>query len=381
MNNLSISFTWLSSLLIGLFAIILGACSTTSFRNNINKATPQAQKMKINVLSYGEFFGGLVFSKDNNQICLWESEQYFNDYSPDKWVIFSTHDGKYVTSWANELKQSEELLQNFPFLEPVVKWAHCFTNETTYINPTAYILDKTSTYAVRANPNNSPAPNVELLRLGETPSVIWGSEVNNSHHVRQFAFLNNEKQILAACSGITGYILETKSGEILSSFNYGPIDTPEKIKARKRRFALWVNGDDFNFNFDGKNLSIDPFNRYLAVSGWYDRRVRIISLSNFSMLHEFNADENPFWPFGGQWEVRDLHFSPSGNYLIVESAHDGRLSLGRRITEIIDTKNWKIVKKITNSGIYSVTLSSDDRQMAFIQNNVLVIQPFILPKK
>jgi hypothetical protein len=119
--------------------------------------------------------------------------------------------------------------------------------------------------------------------------------------------------------------------------------------------------------------------RSIAVGAWKDRRVRVISLRDFSIIHELNTNENPYWPFGGAWRIADVNFSPSGNYLIIESLHSGRLKEGQRITEIIDVKNWDVVRKLNDveTDVHSVTLSTDDKKIAFIQNNPIKIISFV----
>ena len=75
--------------------------------------------------------------------------------------------------------------------------------------------------------------------------------------------------------------------------------------------------------------------------------------------------------------MNELEFSLSRNYLIAESVHGGRLARGRRVIEVFDVKNWKVVKKFDGMDTHSIAFSSDDTQIAYIENNTLKIVPFV----
>ena len=316
-----------------------------------------------------------MFSSGSTQICLWWARSYKNTSSPDNWVVISATNAAFITSSAHNVVGTEQITRDFPFLVPTLLWRDCFTNTT------AYAVDDTRQYALRAFNAPDKTSIVEMLRLRDGADTMWKTTLPKFHDVDLLVF--NGGSIFALKSGMTGYILDFGTGEILSSFTYGAEETKQELRSRRLRYNPFADFDD-DLSFTAYSFAVDPSVRYLAAGGFNDRRLRIISLENFSMLREFHANENPYWPFGGEWMMRRLHFSPSGNYLIAQSDHEGRLSSGRRVIEIIDVKNWEVVKEIKSSGntdIHSLALSPDDTQMAYIHNNVLKIVPFVPQKR
>ena len=402
-------------MLAGLFFCVIVSYVLMSERQDV---VSHLEGMEIGLSTFGDFARNkvaprLAFSKDGSLICMWDKRAYpgnISDCIPDKWIVFSVKDGDFITASSNQVWQgwfphiiytvpstnkmsdTEELLRNFPFLTPDVKWGSCFTNVT------AYTIQDATQLALRAHPPPKYTtyeeylrvfPVVAMFRLGEEADVLWETKLNGASRnrdVKQLAFLNvpdsAEQRILAVCEDQSGYVLKQETGEILSSFTYGHIETEREARWRMRRFALFGRADPSYYEFSAHVFALDPSLRYLAAArGLFDRRLRIISLTDFSAVHEFYANENPHRPRGGNWKMNNLAFSPSGNYLIAESAHGGRLARGRCITEVIDVKSWQVVQKIDDINTHAVAISPDDTQMAYIQNHVLKIVPFVPLKR
>jgi len=394
-----------------IFVFLFTTC-LLSCQGSKNVMSTANTKLEIPLSQYGDFSRGaksahLVFSGDSKQICLWWSQGLVNFSSPAHWIVFSTTNADLLASSADDAVEMRQLLRDFPFLAPTVRWGDCFTNAT------AYYVNEDARHALRASPNISfahtpegarrlspgalPGDNlikrfsfdilslrlpsiVAMIHLGEDKKVIWSANIFDENRVVKFGLLgsseNVEKRILALCEGKTGYVLNYDTGDILATFTYGPIETEQELLKRKRRFTPLRSKQNFSFEFDANRITLDPHLRFIGVGCRNDRRVRVISLQDFSVVHEFHADENPYWPPGGSWKTVDVRFSPSGNYLIIESLHGGRLASGKRVTEVIDMKSWNVIKEIHDLNTHSIAISSDDNYMAYIQNNIMKILPF-----
>jgi len=177
--------------------------------------------------------------------------------------------------------------------------------------------------------------------------------------------------------GNYGLILDLNTGAVRSDLTYGAITTDAQAIQRKRKFGLKYSDDDPSLRFSANALAIDEERLILAAGAAHDRRVRIISLAPpFSMICEFNDEDNPQNPPGGSWRVHRLNFAASGKYLIAEYFFAGRGTTSiMRETEIIDTRQWRVVKEICSHKIHSVALSPDGEEIAFIQDNLLYIGP------
>ena len=408
--------------LLGLLSCAaVSSCTLAGSRNEPAAASPGRQGAEIQLSQYGDFSPGtvgasLTFSPDGDLICLWRREIVIqgsnssNNNFPEIWIVFSVKDGDLVAAspkqrWiegsqtvyavppASKMDSTEQLTGNFPFLAPNMKWRTCFNNATagaiqdgTRLALRAY-PPRYEKYATRAEERRLAVPKVEMFRLDETQDVLW--ETTKLEHARygtfeRLAFLDSpdssEKRILAACWGQNGYILKQETGEILSSFTYGHIETEREARRRMRRFAPLAEfrgGVPSDYAFRSRVFALAPSLRHLAAGGSNDRRLRVISLKDFSTVHESHANENPTWPWGGFWRMQELEFSLSGNYLIAESTHGGRLARGRRVIEVFDVKNWKVVQKFDGMDTHAIALSPDDTQIAYIQNNILKIAPFV----
>ena len=354
------------------------------------------KKTEIRLSQYGNFsrsntMARLVFSQDGNQVCLWESK-LTSDWNPSKWIVFSVKNGVFLTSSTNGTGKTEQPLLNFPFLTLNIRWGNYFTNTT------AYAIQEGTQLALRAHPRPKEkyatleeeerlsVPTVVMFRLGREPDILWKTKLTEATHssIYCLAFLDSpnsvEKCVLAVCSHKTGYVLNQDTGKLLSSFTYGDTE-PEKKTGWGSPFGRRDTNREI-YGFTSTVFALDPSLRYLAVGGFFDRRLRIISLKDFSMVCEFHTNETPFWPWDGIWRMYNLDFSPSGKYLIAESMYGGRSVLRhRRVTEVIDVKNWKVIQKFDDMNTYSVAISPDDTQIAYIQNNVLKIVPFVPQKR
>jgi len=374
-----------STIILGLFCCLSGCRSVQCERVTVNNRKHRPDTTEIALSQYGDLPNPEdqtihpVFSSDSTKICLWWAQSYKNLSSPDSWVVISATNAAFITSSDSNAVRTEQILRDFPFLAPTLQWG------TFFANATAYAVDNSSQCALRAFSNLDrhrllPAT-VEMHNLRDSGGVVWKTTLPSTRDVKRLLF--RDESIIVLSGGMTGYILDFGTGEILSSFTYGTKETKQELRSRRLRYNPFADFDD-DLSFTTCSFAVDPSVRYLAAGGFNDRRLRIISLEDFSMLREFHSDENPYWPFGGEWEMSRLEFSSSGNFLIAESMHEGRLSRGQQITEIIDIENWKIVKEIKSSGntdIHSLALSPDDTQMAYIHNNVLKIVPFVPQKR
>jgi hypothetical protein len=210
--------------------------------------------------------------------------------------------------------------------------------------------------------------------------VDWSKEIQSFLSVARLALLRSPAgtNILVAFEGTDGFLLDLNTGAVLSKFTYGPITSDAEAIRRKRKFRLRYSDSDPALKFSAFIVAVSPEKRLLAAGGFFDRRVRIVSLvAPFPMIRQFREEENPLSPPGGSWRVYGLEFVASGKYLVVESDFAGRgTPLQLRETEIIETEGWRTVWKVNKLDLHSVTLSPDGKKVAFIDDNVLKILPF-----
>jgi len=225
-----------------------------------------------------------------------------------------------------------------------------------------------------------------MVKLGvEHSPLVWSKEAESFHSVARLAFLPSPggTNILVAFGGTDALLLDVNTGAVLSIFTYGPMTSDAEAIRRKRKFRLPYSEGDPALYFGARVVGVSAEKRLLAAGGFFDRRVRVVSLdAPFPMIRQFHEEENPCSPPGGIWIVDSLEFAAAGKFLVVESDFGGRGTLLQmHETEIIETQRWRTVWKANKLDLHSVTLSPDGEKIAFIEDNVLKIAPFAVKNK
>jgi hypothetical protein len=343
--------------------------------------------------AYGDFrrsvcSARIEFSPQGDQVCVWYPNpklEYGADV-PYCWLILKTTGG-FVTWCESPARDNGTSLTNFPSLAAAVKWRSLFTGAT------AHAIDIATSRAVRAFPRRrdvdpllTPTCRIEMVKLGvEHSPLVWSKEAESFHSVARLAFLPSPggTNILVAFGGTDALLLDVNTGAVLSIFTYGPMTSDAEAIRRKRKFRLPYSEGDPALYFGARVVGVSAEKRLLAAGGFFDRRVRVVSLdAPFPMIRQFHEEENPCSPPGGIWIVDSLEFAAAGKFLVVESDFGGRGTLLQmHETEIIETQRWRTVWKANKLDLHSVTLSPDGEKIAFIEDNVLKIAPFAVKNK
>lgn len=367
-----------------LLLVVLGGTPVTGFGAEMigNPNQSNGPIARIPLHAYGDFSRSqeevhIQFSPTGERLCLWWPKDSQDARFPSRWLVLGTN-GVLISSWTNRVV--DDLNLGFPTLFTARKWRDCFTNTT------AHAMDKDGASCVRAfpatdyNPPHRPTCGIEMIRLGADSHSVWRKELKNFHNIAFLAFLPHVDgtNLIVGFKGSHGFFLDAVTGSTISDFTYGSIESDEAAVQRKKKFRLKYSDDDPALRFSAGVFAFDSGKRLLAVGGFHDCRVRVLSLvAPVPVLFEANTDKNPQIPRGGSWQVHWLDFVASGKYLVVEYFFAGRgTDVVLRPTEIFETEHWQKVWQVDDRNIHSITVSPDGTMIALIRKNVLEIRPF-----
>jgi hypothetical protein len=393
---------------VGIVAVsaffLLGQATIVSWAAAASNST--AQRIQVDLKRHSvarDDFPKVLFSEDGRTLCTW----WGLGNGPVKFVVLDLG-GK--TLGGSDETNCMDLLRGFPTI--AWRWKHGeFVRDAQRGGLQAFTFSPDLSLGLKIVvpkrwPNGSGPVTAELWKLSEPMSKVWSrplsrpweppalaSEIEGKQRISlppipssgfavQYAAPIGRLNDLASgpvfinADGNNCCELDTKTGEILKTFTFGPIESDTEAHLRAKRFGA-AEDYELMLKFRAGNCAYEPARGWIACGATQDRRTRVIAVSQpEKILFEVNSDSNPIQPFGGSWRVAHVGFLAGGRYLVAASEYVRRFGPYEYITEIFETSSWRIAWKSDDAKLQSVALSPDGDTMAYTRGTTLVICPF-----
>ena len=311
-------------------------------------------------------------------VFVWRQSQLSDSELPAEWTFMSLNGDILDSSKATTIGP-DEASPGIREALLAVKWRTVLTNTVSHaIDPAGSVCLRAFSCGTYVPPN-PPTARIDLYDL-KKQRTLWSKDIPTFQDAKKLILIPGATQTIALVlfGGMKGVLLDAGTGNFVTEFSYGPVESRDEVKSRKERFRLDLPEDDPALRFSGTSFAVEPRNRLLAVGCMNDRRVRVLTLDPpYRLLLELHSDEHPRRPEGGSWRVDRVDFAANGRFLIVESYFAGRGTRKvLRPTEIYETEGWKKVWETNDATIQAVTLSPDGTKIAYIQKDTLKIALF-----
>jgi hypothetical protein len=256
------------------------------------------------------------------------------------------------------------------------------TQRAFVTNAVAWLFATDFSWGIRAfRLNTLWTVHLECWTLPQLPDAfpLWNSQMERAFGFKLISLIGDAKdRVLLVSSGSEGVVLSKQTGNVVWRFPLGHIETEKEAARRNRKYGMRLDTTDPALYFGASVFSYDDQSGLLACGAFFDKRVRVISISPPEhVVFEANTDVNPVMPRGGWWRVNRVAFASAGRYLIAGYTFGGRgTKLIVQSTEVFDTRTWKCVWKEEDLKTESVALSEDGRLLAYVRDNGIEIMPF-----
>ena len=347
----------------------------------------------------------LEFSRDGNFLCVWSFSPKVDPYPQRR--VFDAKSGREVAEATEYGLLSSDWTRLFPrlglgiHLEGHGAWRVYPSRDKSYDQTVNKALGDLTRDAEAFELTEDVRLGLRTLEVKKEGESWWGDRVAELWELQpkrillwrvslpkelssvgliRFYERDGEKLILIAYEASEADIISAKDGALVERFSYGRILTQEEARQQAKKLGWWRRELDFTVDiasFKAFSVSFDPQAGLLACGGFWDRRVRVVSVDKPHLtVFEAHGDDNPYIPGGGHWFVSRLEFV-AGRYLIAdcEFAKRGETPILLQPTEVFEIASWTKVWEENSLHIKGVTISPNGKSLALLRGLSLEIGP------